>query len=207
VRDLQTGLGWLIGFTDTLYILLGTTDNYRATVISTHTLHFTVTHALSSQSSLVVSWQRIYNSHNVTSNHTWSPLCTAKFLFFFCHYSATANSIQFLCSQTHILAGWSLETRLSLLNWNLFYNHFAKTTQKTQSFYCWEGVFTAPLHSKGSYLNVACVFVATGMCLSSRCLAINVYSNFIIPVSGVMSQYINWMCPKPFSTWWERKKF
>jgi hypothetical protein len=61
------------------------------------------------------------------------------------------------------------------------YNYFARTTQETQPLYCWEGMFTAPLHSNGSYLIVACVFVAAGMCLPSRCLARNVYSDLAIP--------------------------
>jgi hypothetical protein len=69
-------------------------------------------------------------------------------------------------------------------NWTLFYNHFALTTQKTQLFYCYKGVFTEPLHSNGSHLIVACVFVATWMCLPSRCLAMNVYSKFTNPVFG-----------------------
>jgi hypothetical protein len=50
-------------------------------------------------------------------------------------------------------------------------------------------VFTAPLHSNGSYSIVACVFVDAGMCLSSRCLAMNVYSDFTIPAFGRHSQY------------------
>jgi hypothetical protein len=45
------------------------------------------------------------------------------------------------------------------------YNPSARTMQKTQPLYCWEGVFTASLHSTGSYSIVACVFVAAGMCL------------------------------------------
>jgi hypothetical protein len=41
-------------------------------------------------------------------------------------------------------------------------------------------VFTAPLHSNGSYSIFACLFVAAGMCLPSRCLAMSVYSNIIL---------------------------
>jgi hypothetical protein len=88
------------------------------------------------------------------------------------------DSVQFLCSEAHILAGWRLETRLTLLNWT---NHFARTKQETQPLYCWEGVFTASLHSNGSYLIVACIFLVAGTCLRSRCLAINIYSDFTIP--------------------------
>jgi hypothetical protein len=114
-----------------------------------------------------------------------------------CHYSATANSkesTQFNSSVPKIIswqAGVSkLDSSLNGLNWALPYNYFAQTTQKAQAFYCWEGVFTALLHSNGRNSIVACVFVAAGMCLPSRCLAVNVYSYFTIPAFGVMSQYM-----------------
>jgi hypothetical protein len=66
------------------------------------------------------------------------------------------DSIQFLCSQAHILAGWLLEL-VSVLDstivlcWTLPYNHFAQITQKTQLLLspivlC---VFTAPQQSNG----------------------------------------------------------
>jgi hypothetical protein len=42
-------------------------------------------------------------------------------------------------------------------------------------------VFTAPLHINGSYSILACVFVAAGICLPSRCLTMNDYSDFNIP--------------------------
>jgi hypothetical protein len=64
------------------------------------------------------------------------------------------------------------------------YNNFAWTTRKTQPLCCWEGVFTAPLHSNRSYSIVTCVFVSAGMCLPSRCLTMNVYSDFAISASG-----------------------
>jgi hypothetical protein len=62
--------------------------------------------------------------------------------------------------------------------------------QKTQPLYYWECLFTAPLHSNGSYSNVACVFVAAEMCLPSRYLALNVYLTSLFRLSGVMSEYI-----------------
>jgi hypothetical protein len=40
------------------------------------------------------------------------------------------------------------------------------------------------LHSNESYSIVACIFVAAGMCLPSRCLAMNIYSDFIIQAFG-----------------------
>jgi hypothetical protein len=73
---------------------------------------------------------------------------------------------------------------VSVLNWTLLYNHFARIAQKTQPLCSCEGVLTAPLHSSGSYSIVACVLVAAGMCLPSRCLAMNVYSDFTIPAFG-----------------------
>jgi hypothetical protein len=75
------------------------------------------------------------------------------------------------------------ETRLTLLKWT-FYNHFARTTQKMQSLYCWEGVFTEPLQSNGSYWTVVYIFVAAVRCLRIRCLAMNVYSDFTITDFG-----------------------
>jgi hypothetical protein len=145
---------------------------YSATA-DLHTLQFTVTY-WDSQTSLVVPWQWIRNSLSVTWNHTWSLLCTVWFLSY--RYSATANSIQFLC--------WRLEIRLTLLNWSLLYNHFAGTTQKTLPLYCREDVFTEPLHRNGRYSIVAWVLVAAGMCLPSRCLAINFYTDMTIPAFG-----------------------
>jgi hypothetical protein len=88
---------------------------------------------------------------------------------------------QFLCSQAHIPVGWRLETRLNSSQLNFFYNHFARIMQKTRLLYCWEGVFTAPFHSDGSYSIVVCVFVDAGMCLPSHCLPMDVSSDFTIP--------------------------
>jgi hypothetical protein len=45
-------------------------------------------------------------------------------------------------------------------------------------------VITAPFHSNRSYSIAAYVFVAAGICLPSRCLAMNVYSNFTLPAFG-----------------------
>jgi hypothetical protein len=46
-----------------------------------------------------------------------------------------------------------------------------------------------PLYGSGSYSIVACVFVAAGICLPSRCLGMNVYSELVFQRSGVISQY------------------
>jgi hypothetical protein len=42
-------------------------------------------------------------------------------------------------------------------------------------------MFTASLNSNGSDSIVACVFVAAGMCLPRRCLAMKGYFDFAIP--------------------------
>jgi hypothetical protein len=72
---------WMIGFIDTLYKVLGSTGNYSA--IAIYTLYSSSLHThQGSQSSLVVSWQRIYNSLTVTSNNTWSLLFTSQLISF-----------------------------------------------------------------------------------------------------------------------------
>jgi hypothetical protein len=112
-----------------------------------------------------------------SSLHSLIPL-----LPLFCN--CQLNSIP--SSQARILVGSRLETPLTSLNgvnWTLLYNYFARTTQKTHLYYL-EGVFTAPLHSNWSYSIVACVFVAAGMCLPSRTLAMDIYSDVTIPALG-----------------------
>jgi hypothetical protein len=131
-----------------------------------HSVQFTVTHFLGFS---------VFNSHILAtdlcqSHCNFKSYMKSSFhsLITFFHYSAIANSvdsIKFLYSPQ--------------LNWNFLYNQFA-TTQKTQPLYCWGDLFTAPLVSNGSYSFVVCVFVAAGMCIPSRRLAMNVYSDFSI---------------------------
>jgi hypothetical protein len=59
--------------------------------------------------------------------------------------------------------------------------------RRKQPDYLWEGVFTTPLRSNGSYSIVAFVFFAAGKCVPSRYLATDVSSDFTVP--GVMSHY------------------
>jgi hypothetical protein len=87
---------------------------------------------------------------------------------------------------------------------------------ETQPLCCLEGVFTALLNSNGSYSIVACIFIAAGMCLPSRCLTTNVSSDFTIPAFGrhvticifpiiykttVDPLIVVSMAPVPVSTW------
>jgi hypothetical protein len=105
----------MIRFIYTLCTPLWTTGIHRATV-NFLTLYFIVTHTHThqgSQSSLVVSWQRIYNSLTVTAAQMKSSLHRLiPFLPLFCNRQfRRLDSIHFICSQTHILAGWRLRTQ------------------------------------------------------------------------------------------------
>jgi hypothetical protein len=108
--------------------------------------------------------------------------CLIHFLLLFCN--CQLNSIPLLPSSYPDKLTSRNSTRLRLLKWSLLYNHFVRTTKKTQPLYRWEGVFTAPLHGNRSYSIVACVFIGPGMWLPSRCLAMNIYSEFTIPAFG-----------------------
>jgi hypothetical protein len=169
------------GLDDCIYWhLIHITRYYRrcSAIADLHTLQFTV-------SSLVVSWQRIYNSPSLQIAHEVHRLILFFPLFCNCQFQRL-DSIQFLCSQAHILAGWRFEHSTHFYTaaasfGTLLHNHFARSTQKTQHLYSWKGMLTAPLHSNGSYSIVACLFIAAGMCLPSRCLAMNPwlrYSDF-----------------------------
>jgi hypothetical protein len=85
-----------------------TTSGYKqySAIADLHTSQFTVTQALGFSASIVVSWQRIYDSLWLQITHQ---------VFFSQPNSSLPiilDSIQFICSQVHIPAGWRLETRL-----------------------------------------------------------------------------------------------
>jgi hypothetical protein len=64
-------LDWMFGFIDTLYTPFGTTGNFSAIAIPILCVSVTHTSVLSLlHSPSVVSWQRIHNSLNVTSDDT-----------------------------------------------------------------------------------------------------------------------------------------
>jgi hypothetical protein len=155
------GLDLMIVFIDTLYTALGPTCNYSA-IADLHTLQFT-----SSDCNL--------RSHMKSSFHSLIP-----FLPLFCN--CQCNSIPLLPSIYPSRLASRNSTNSSQLNSSLC--KFARTMKKTQPLYCWEGVFTALLHNNGSYLIVACVFVVAGTCLPSCSLAVNVYSDYTVPVFG-----------------------
>jgi hypothetical protein len=75
-----------------------------------HNLQFTITHTLvfSVFTSLILATD--FNSLTVTVAHYEVFFAQPNSLLAI--ILLTANSIQFLCSQAHILAGWRLETRL-----------------------------------------------------------------------------------------------
>jgi hypothetical protein len=182
VRDLQDGF-W-IGWLDLLAPYTQYSELHTIIALSLiYTFYSSPLHThYGSRSSLVVSCQRIYDSLTVTTAHMKSSLHSLfPFLPFLLNHLRLPTLT--ILSQAHIPAGWRLENQLTLLNWTLFFL-FERTTQKTLPLYCWKGVFTAPLHSNGSYSIVACVFFAAGMCLTSRCLAMNVHFDFTIPTFG-----------------------
>jgi hypothetical protein len=81
----------------------------------------------------------------------------------------------------------TLHSMLLLPASELFFITTLHRPRRKQPLYYWEGMFTAPLHSNGSYSIVVCVFVASGICLPSRCLAMNIYLTSLFRLSGVMS--------------------
>jgi hypothetical protein len=80
--DNRRGMDWTTGLTDTLYTQFGTSRNYSA-IAALRTSQFTVTHTRTHtsvlKSSLVVSWQRIYNAQCHCSRHELIPFLSSLF--------------------------------------------------------------------------------------------------------------------------------
>jgi hypothetical protein len=164
------------------YWIIHRTRDYRqySEISDLHALQFTVTHA--QMFSVFISrilatklWQSHFNfkSHMQSFWHGRIP-----FLSLFCNWQfRTPDSIQFLCSQAHILAGWRLETRLSsnFFSIELFFITYFHGSRRKHSL---SVVGKAQLHINWCYSIVPCVFIGEGMSLPSRCLAMIVYSDF-----------------------------
>jgi hypothetical protein len=121
-------------------------------------LYKSLGHAKSSQSSLVISWQRIYNSLTVTTAHI-KPSNYALIPFL----PSLLNHLRLPSQETpSILIPSALDPR---------YITSGRIQQKTPFPSLWPNNTSI----------VAYVFVAAGTCLTSRCLAINVYSGSAIP--------------------------
>jgi hypothetical protein len=113
------------------------------------------------------------------------------------------DSIQFLCSQAHIPAGWRLEARSSCsrllfsTTWLLFCsvlfcgtlpcNHFARTTQKTAS--TADQAFL-PRRCLARDVPLFRAFPSLEMCLASRCLAMSIHVTFSSPLSSIVTPTI-----------------
>jgi hypothetical protein len=121
-----------------------------------------------------------------------------SFLQLFCNCQfRRRDSVQFFCPQAHILAGWRLETRPYFFLTELFFiiifhgprrKHSVSIAGKT----C--------LHWNGTYSIVACVFIVKGICLKSRCLVMNVYSDFAISTFGrSVTIFCSWIGSLPLT--------
>jgi hypothetical protein len=150
-----------------------------------HTSQFTIKHALGfsvfTSRILATDFIRVSLSLQTTTKFSFHSLLPLLSLFCNCQFRRL-DSFQFLCSQ--VISRQVGVSKLDSIQLIFLYNHIARTTRKTQPFYFWLGMFTAPLHSNESYSIVACVFVASGMCLPSRYLATNVYTDFAILAFG-----------------------
>jgi hypothetical protein len=162
--------------------VLESPDRQYSAISGLDTLQFTVTHALGfsvfTSRILATDLQQYHcnlKSHTKSSIHSLIPLLT---LFCNCQLSSIP-----------LLSG-SYPCRLASRNSTHFFSTelFFITTlhgpRRKHSHFIFKGVVITPLHSNGSYSIVACVFVAAGICLPSRSLAMDVYSNFALQVFG-----------------------
>jgi hypothetical protein len=168
----------MIGFIDTSFTQLGTIGNHSA-IADLHTLQLNVIHALR----FFVFTSRILATDFITASLSLHEV-----------FFSQPNSFLAIILQPPIPKTQFNSSALKLISWQagaskldsteLFFITALHGPRRKHSLSCWKGVFTAPLHSERSYSIVACVFVAAGMCLPSRCLAMDVCSEFTIPAFG-----------------------
>jgi hypothetical protein len=186
-------LDWMIGFIDTLYIVLGTVGNYSAIVIL-HAFQFTVPYALgfSVFPSRILATELSQFHWHFKSHMKYSFRSLIPFLALILRLpipKTRLNSIP--SSQAHIPTGWhldldpSLPTRLFCFCYSYYMSSdilcpfiIPRHEPHGNPLHCQGCVFTGPLHSNG-YPVVAYAYV-TGMCLPSRCLAMGMHIHSII---------------------------
>jgi hypothetical protein len=186
VRDLIEGfwIGWLD-------LLTPHAQSSRLQAVQRYrwSAQFTVqrsTRTRGSQSSPVISWQRIYKrqncgleSHTKFSFHSLIPFLP---LFWNCQFRRL-DLVQFLCSQAHVLTGWRFETQLTLLNLTLFIN----TLHGPRRQHSLSTIAMACLQRCCKTTEVTRLLLGYSLpreWLPSRCVVMNVYSDFTIQAFG-----------------------
>jgi hypothetical protein len=181
----------------TLYI--PNTRNYKqySAIAILHAVLLTVTHALgfSVFTSRILATDLSQPHCNLKSHlksycHSLTPFLP---LFCSCQFRRL-DSIQFLCSQALIPAGWRPETRLYILGycvWSCiltvsFYKPRHRPHRK-RSLYSWRGVFTAPLPSNRRT-------IVERVCLRGNVFTESLPSNGInVTISSHTTDLLHWL--------------